>query len=99
MMETSETEKLGRSEIIEQMRQILEPWVSDVDALDDIEERTNLVADLGLDSIGILQVILGLEKEFGISIRNNELDAETFSMMGNLVGIIEGKLHENNRPA
>jgi len=98
-METDKAQEIGRSEIIDQMRWILEPWVPDVDSLEDIDERTNLVADLGLDSIGILQMILGVEKEFGISIQNNELEAETFSRMANLVDVIQGKLYENIRPA
>ncbi len=76
------------------MREILEPWVVDVDLIDSMGEQTNLVADLGLDSVGILQVVLGVEKEFGISIENHELDSELLSKMGKLVGMIEEKLHE-----
>lgn len=90
---------LARQEITEQMRGILEPWVSDVDLLDKITEETNLMADLSLDSIGILQVILGAEKVFGIAIEDQELDSDTFSMMGNLVSMIQEKMHEDNRPA
>lgn len=95
-MGTNRTEKMGRAEIVEQICPILEPWVSDADLIDRISEQTNLVTDLGLDSIGILQVILGIEKEFGISIKNDELDSETFSMLGNLVSVIRDKLYENN---
>ena len=98
-MKTSRTAKIERSEIVKHMRDILEPWVSDVDLIDKVTEESNLITDLGLDSVGILRVILEVEKEFGISIANNELDSETFSMMGNLVSVIEKKLYENNRPA
>ncbi|MHC4743411.1 MAG: acyl carrier protein [Planctomycetota bacterium] len=87
---------MNRSEIIEQLRDILEPWVSDVDLIDEIGEDTDLVSDLGLDSIGILQVILGIEKTLGISIENHELDAEILSMTGNLVSLIQKKLDEDN---
>ena len=95
-MNTGKTEKIERSEIIERLSEILEPWVSDTDSIEKIGEHTNLITDLGLDSIGVLQVILGAEKEFGISIDEQELESETFSLMGNLVGIIESKLYENN---
>ncbi|MHC4526387.1 MAG: acyl carrier protein [Planctomycetota bacterium] len=87
---------LARKEITEQMRGILAPWVSDVDLLDKMTEETNLMADLGLDSIGILQVILGAEKVFGITIKDQELDSDTFSMMGNLVSMIHRRMHEDN---
>ncbi len=78
------------------MRDILEPWVSDMESIDGIGEETNLVTDLGLDSIGILQVILGIEKEFGISIENHELDSGLLSRMSNLVSMIQEKLYEDN---
>lgn len=95
-MNTGKTEPIERSEIIERLSEILEPWVSDTDSIEEIGEHTNLITDLGLDSIGVLQVILGAEKEFGISIDEQELESETFSLMSNLVGIIESKLYENN---
>ena len=95
-MNTGKTEPIERSEIIERLSEILEPWVSDIDSIEKIGEHTNLITDLGLDSIGVLQVILGAEKEFGISIDEQELESETFSLMGNLDGIIESKLNENN---
>lgn len=95
-MNTSKIGKIGRPEIIEQLRDILEPWVSDIDSIAKIGEETNLVTDLGLDSIGILQVILGVEKEFGISIEQHELDSGLLSRMGNLVSMIQEKLYEDN---
>ncbi len=98
-METSSSVKFNRHQIIEQLRDILEPWVSDIDLIDSIGEETNLIADLGMDSIGILQVILGIEKEFSVSIKNYELDSQLLSMMGNLVNMIQEKLDEDNRSA
>lgn len=90
---------IKRENILRQMVEILEPWVSDARLLDGITEKTNLLADLGLDSIGILQVVLGAEKEFGINIEDQELDSDTFSVMGNLVNLVQRKIHEDNRPA
>jgi acyl carrier protein len=95
-MEASRTGNIGRSEIIEHLRDIMEPWVSSADQIDKISEETNLVVDLGLDSIGILQVILGIEKALGISIENHELDSQLLSTTGNLVSLIQGKLNEDN---
>ncbi|HUT31195.1 MAG TPA: phosphopantetheine-binding protein [Sedimentisphaerales bacterium] len=95
-METDEAKKTGRPQIITRLREILEPWVSDADLLDDITERTNMIAELGLDSIGILQVVIGAEKTFGISISDRELDSDTFAMMGNFVSLVQKKIYENN---
>ncbi len=93
IVEVSRTKMMSQLEIIERLRDILEPWVSNIDLID---EGTNLVTDLGLDSIGILQVILGIEKTLGISIENHELDSQLLSMTGNLVGLIQEKLNEDN---
>jgi acyl carrier protein len=95
-MGTTETRKIGRLEIIGQLCEILESWVSDIDLTSKINEETNLITDLGLDSIGVLQVILGVEKAFGISIQTHELDSELLSRFGNLVRMIQEKIHEIN---
>lgn len=95
-MEASKIEKVSRLEIIEQLCDILEPWVSDISVVDGIGEETNLVADLGLGSIDILQLVLGIEREFSVSIENHELDSQLLSTMGNVVSMIKRKLHEAN---
>ena len=51
---------------------------------------------MGLDSVAILQLILGIEKQFNITVKDNELDSDVFSRMGNLIDIIESKISENN---
>lgn len=96
VVEAARTNNMNRPEIIEELCDILEPWVSDIDLIDEIGENTDLVSDLGLDSIGILQMILGIEKALGISIENHELDSDILSMTGNLVSLIQKKLNENN---
>ena len=95
-MGTNRSVKFDRDQIVEQMRDILEPWIPDVDLVDSIGEETNLIADLGMDSVGVLQVILGIEKEFGVSIKNHEIDSQLLSMLGNLVNMIQEKLDEDN---
>lgn len=46
--------------------------------------------------MAILQLVLGIEKEFNVTIKNHELDSEVFSKMANLIDIIEGKLNETD---
>lgn len=87
---------MDRAEIISQLSDILEPWISDIDLVDEIGEETNLIIDLGLDSVGILQIVLGIEQKFGIKINNFELDSSLLSKMENMVNMIQGKLNEDN---
>ena len=95
-MQTNKNRKTSRIEIIKQIHCLLEPWVLDADLINKADEKTNLIADLGLDSVSILQLILEIERKFGILIKDHELDSRTFSMMGNLVSIIERKIYEIN---
>jgi len=88
---------LSRKKILNQLRTLLESWLDDTDSITEIVEETNLLTDLRIDSVGILQFVLGVEKEFKISIKDYELDSEVFSRMSSFIDIIEGKLHENNR--
>ena len=93
-METEKTQLTDRIQILKTLEIILEPWLDDIDESGQINERANLLADLGLDSVGILQLILGIEEKFNITIKDHELDSEVFSTIANLIDIIEGKLNE-----
>ncbi|MHC4737929.1 MAG: phosphopantetheine-binding protein [Planctomycetota bacterium] len=88
-------QSLTREEILGQTRLLLEPWLDDTD-LASLDEQTSLLGDLGLDSVAILQLVLGIEKEFNVTIEDHELDSEVFSEMANLIDIIEGKLNETD---
>ena len=84
-----------RKLILEKLKTLLEPWV-DSNETDHVDEKTNLLADIGIDSVGILQLVLGVEDEFGITIKDHELESDVFSKMGNFIDIIEGRINENN---
>ncbi|MFC1676505.1 acyl carrier protein [Planctomycetota bacterium] len=85
-----------RQEIIKQLVPIFEPWVYETVSPEIIDEQINPIADLGLDSIGILNVIMEIEKKFNIRIEDNQLDSSLFSKVGNLVSLIQEKKNENN---
>ncbi len=91
-METEKKQLTNRAEILRKLGLILEPWLDDTD-LALLNEQTNLLADLGLDSVAILQLVLGIEKEFNVTIKDHEMDSEMFSKMANLIDIIERKLN------
>ncbi|MCC8995842.1 MAG: phosphopantetheine-binding protein [Nitrosomonas sp.] len=49
-----------------------------------------------LDSVSIISIILTLEKEFAISIQDDEISAATFSTLGTLTKFIEKKVNEKS---
>lgn len=87
---------MNREDILRKLKVLFEPWHDDIDESDQINEEANLLTDLGLDSVAILQLVLGIEKEFNVTIKDNELDSDVFSKMANLIDIIESKLNETD---
>ncbi len=55
-----------------------------------LTEASDLIKDVGMNSIGMLYMVMGLEQEFGIKFTND--DFLTLKTVGDLIGCIEGKL-------
>lgn len=45
-----------------------------------------------LDSVAVVTIILALEKNFSISIKDDEISAKTFDTLGALVNFVEKKI-------
>lgn len=86
----------NRKKILDRVKILLEPWIDDVSGADEINEETNMLSELGIDSVGVLQLILGIEQEYGIRINDYELDSEFLSRIGNIINMIESRIHEDN---
>ena len=59
---------------------------------DEISNDSELVSELGLDSIQIIGLIGGLEEEFDIVLEDDDLDFELFSTINNLAKLVDAKL-------
>ena len=55
--------------------------------LEDLKPETNIKNDLGLNSIGFLYLVIGVEKEFCISMR--DVDLNELRTLGQVVAYIE----------
>ena len=51
-------------------------------------------AGLGLDSVDALELVVALEKEYGISIASHEVDRTVFGSLATLAGFVERRLAE-----
>ena len=49
-----------------------------------------------LDSVAVITIILALEDDFSITIKDDEVNAQTFQTLGTLVNFVEAKLAEKN---
>lgn len=70
--------------IIDRLKLEIEP--------EEIENDQPLFGDgLGLDSIDALELVLGLEKEFGVKIEDEEVGVKAFASIDALVAFVRAK--------
>jgi acyl carrier protein len=61
-------------------------------APEDIGDAAPLFGDgLGLDSIDALELVIGIEKAFGVRIQDEEVGAKVFASVDALVGFLKEK--------
>ena len=57
-----------------------------------ITEASNIIADLGADSLDIAEIMMDLEDAFGVKV---DEDTEGMNTIGDIVKYVEGKVAEN----
>jgi acyl carrier protein len=79
-----------RTVIIEHIRQCLTMALGREST--ELHETDMLYEDLGLESIGILELLLSLEDTLGIEIEPEDLEMEIFRTVGSLADYVTGHL-------
>lgn len=81
-----------RVEIRKKLDEIFKMAVSNTTVdLDKVGDDTNLVTDLGLNSVGILYVVIAIEEFF--SIRFDDVGTGDFETVGSVIDYIEKKVN------
>ena len=85
--------EMSRSEIIEKLKEVIKMATgSDDSALVEVNENSSLVTDLGLNSVGVLYVVIAIEEFF--SIQFDDVGFGDFSTVGSVIDYIEKKVNE-----
>jgi acyl carrier protein len=58
----------------------------------ELEPETDLRADLGLDSAALLELVLGIEAEFGVEIDVEEITDANFRTIGAISGFLHSRV-------
>mgnify|MGYP006289472093 CR=1 FL=1 len=58
----------------------------------DIENDKSLITDYGVDSLNLLELIVGIEEEFGIEIDDSEFRVSNFETVDALAAFIQEKM-------
>ena len=77
---------MDQNEIIEKLKKIIEPYVQDQEAFAKINEETDLLNDLKVNSSNLVDIIIDAEDEFDIEIDDDS--AEQMLTVKDAVAII-----------
>lgn len=83
---------MEKADIIERLKTIVKPFVTNKEAFENINENTNFISDLNINSANLVDIILDVEEAFSI-----EIDNQSMEKMLNIkaaLDIIETKLAE-----
>ncbi len=83
---------MKNSELEKHLSEILEAYVSDKKKLNGLNEETNFITDLEINSAHLVDVILDVEDKFNICIENEEM--EQMINVGKSLEIIQAKLND-----
>jgi len=81
---------MTREETILKLKTIIKPYVKNVEAFENLNENTDFINDLKVNSANLIDIILDIEDKFDIEIDNNSM--EKMMDVKSALDIIENKL-------
>ena len=84
---------MDKHEIITRLREIISLYTENKDALENINEQTDFITDLKINSANLVDIVLDIEENFSISIDNDSM-ARMLNVKAT-VDVIESKLAKN----
>lgn len=81
---------MDKDEAIQKLKEIVKPYVKEADLLENINEDTDFINDLNINSANLVDVVLDVEEVFDI-----EIDADSMEKMRDVksaLAVIEEKL-------
>lgn len=65
---------MDKAELLEKLKTIISPYAQDKEALEHINEDTDFIGDLKMNSANLVDVVLDIEEEFKIEIDNESME-------------------------
>lgn len=81
---------MNRADILIRMKTIIQPYTKDLSAMDTLNEDTDFIKDLKINSANLVDIVLDTEEAFGIEIDNEAM--EKMLNLRNAIDIIESKM-------
>ena len=86
--------KMDKQKVIDQLKEIVKPYIQDQTAFDALTEDTDFISDLKINSANLVDVILDIEEKYNIEIDNDAM--ERMINVKAAMEIIATKLAEKN---
>ena len=86
--------KMDKQLVIDQLKEIVKPYIQDQTAFDALTEDTDFISDLKINSANLVDVILDIEEKYNIEIDNDAM--ERMINVKAAMEIIATKLAEKN---
>ena len=83
---------MQKEDIIEQLKEIVKPYIQNQAAFDSLTENTDFINDLKINSANLVDVILDIEEKYNIVIDNDSM--ERMVNVKAAMEIIEAKLSD-----
>ena len=90
-MEAKLSEISTKSEILARLKELVIEVTQLKIAPEAISDTANLFNDCGLDSTSVVDLVVGLEQNFDISVDDDELDVKLFQDLSKLAEFVEAK--------
>lgn len=90
---------MRKDELSVSIWRMMRKWVPRGNSAEVCDMDADLVAEVGIDSVGLVQTILEIEREFGIVIGDDELSGELLRRFSNVVDLVSKKIDETDRPS
>ncbi|NAS30599.1 acyl carrier protein [Flavobacteriaceae bacterium R38] len=81
---------MNKEELIAKLKTIVKPYIQDEEAYGNLNEETDFINDLKINSANLVDVILDVEEEFDIEIDNEAM--EQMLDVKSAIRIIEEKM-------
>lgn len=81
-----------RSEFINDLKEIVKPYVQDEEAFENISEDTDFINDLKINSANLVDIVLDIEDKYEIDIDNDSM--ESMLNVKASLGVIQKKIAE-----
>ncbi|MDG1715106.1 phosphopantetheine-binding protein [Lacinutrix sp.] len=65
---------MKKEELIAKLKTIVQPYIQDEDAFNNLSEETDFINDLKINSANLVDIILDVEDEFDIRIENDDME-------------------------